>query len=337
MKVAVLLSGGIDSAVSCLLLMKQGFDITGLTMINRDVAVADKAAQVARQIGIEHQIVDLREEFAARVITPFCDEYQRGITPNPCVECNQFIKFGQLLDYAIENGFDRVATGHYAQIDYNEAKHRYLLKKGVDYKKDQSYFLYRLGQKQLSRILFPLENLTKDEVKEIAADQGLQVANEKESQEICFITGDYRDFLSARITSLSGDIIDKQGHIIGKHNGLAYYTIGQRHGLGVNAGKKVYVIEIDVSRNLLVVDEEPYLFSRELMAAQNNLISVENLEAPLHVEAKIRYAAAPAPAIITPVGDKVQVLFDQPQRAITPGQSVVYYQGETVIGGGRII
>ena len=243
MKIAVLLSGGIDSAVSCLLLMKQGYDITGLTMINQDVAVAEKAAMVARQIGIKHLIVDLRDEFAARVMTPFCNEYQRGITPNPCVECNQFIKFGHLLDYAIENGFDQVATGHYARIEYDEAKQRYLLKKGLDNRKDQSYFLYRLGQKQLSRTLFPLGNLTKDEVKEIAANQGLQAANEKESQEICFIPGDYRDFLSVRITALPGDIIDKQGNIIGKHNGLAYYTIGQRHGLGVNAGKKVYVIE----------------------------------------------------------------------------------------------
>ncbi len=337
MKIAVLLSGGIDSAVSCLLLMKQGYDITGLTMINQDVAVAEKAAMVARQIGIKHLIVDLRDEFAARVMTPFCNEYQRGITPNPCVECNQFIKFGHLLDYAIENGFDQVATGHYARIEYDEAKQRYLLKKGLDNRKDQSYFLYRLGQKQLSRTLFPLGNLTKDEVKEIAANQGLQAANEKESQEICFIPGDYRDFLSVRITALPGDIIDKQGNIIGKHNGLAYYTIGQRHGLGVNAGKKVYVIEIDAAKNLLVVDEEPYLFSRELRAEQNNFISIEALEAPMHVEAKIRYAATPASAIITPIGDKVQVLFDQPQRAITPGQSVVYYQGETVIGGGRII
>jgi len=337
MKVAVLLSGGIDSAVCCLLLMKQGYDITGLTMINQDVAVADKAARIARQIGIKHLIIDLGDEFAARVIAPFCNEYQRGITPNPCVECNQFIKFGRLLDYAVENGFDQVATGHYARIEYDETAQRYLLSKGWDNKKDQSYFLYRLGQKKLSRTLFPLGNLTKDEVKEIAANQSLQVANEKESQEICFITGDYRDFLSARITSCPGDIIDKQGHIIGKHNGLAYYTIGQRHGLGVNAGKKVYVIEIDAAQNLLVVDEEAYLFSRELMAEQNNFISIEALEAPMYVEAKIRYAAAPASAKIMPIGDKVQVLFDRPQRAITPGQSVVYYQGETVIGGGRII
>ncbi|MDD3853876.1 MAG: tRNA 2-thiouridine(34) synthase MnmA, partial [Syntrophomonadaceae bacterium] len=161
--------------------------------------------------------------------------------------------------------------------------------------------------------------------------------DEKESQEICFIPGDYRDFLSARISSIPGDIIDKQGSIIGKHKGLAYYTIGQRHGLGVNAGKKVYVIEIDVVKNLLVVDEEDYLFSCELMAGQNNFISIKSLQAPMNVEAKIRYAAAPASAIITPVSDKVKVLFEQPQRAITPGQSVVYYQNETVIGGGRII
>ena len=170
MKIAVLLSGGIDSAVSCLLLMKQGYDITGLTMINQDVAVAEKAAMVARQIGIKHLIVDLRDEFAARVMTPFCNEYQRGITPNPCVECNQFIKFGHLLDYAIENGFDQVATGHYARIEYDEAKQRYLLKKGLDNRKDQSYFLYRLGQKQLSRTLFFFFYLTKDEVKDISVN-----------------------------------------------------------------------------------------------------------------------------------------------------------------------
>ncbi|HOQ09509.1 MAG TPA: tRNA 2-thiouridine(34) synthase MnmA [Syntrophomonadaceae bacterium] len=339
MKVAVLMSGGVDSSVSCLLLKEQGYEVEGLTMINWDPAVGEKAARVAAGIGVKHSIVDLRKEFKEQVVDYFCSSYQSTCTPNPCVECNRWIKFGALLEIARNRGYDMVATGHYARIHYHEASGRYHLLKGTDPSRDQSYFLYRLTQEQLAHILFPLGEMTKKQVRQLAARYGLAVAEEPDSQEICFINGDYREFLREQGVALQpGEIVNMQGEVLGRHRGLTHYTIGQRKGLGISAGKPVFVVGMDPAANRLIVDDEYHLFRKELVSVDNNWIGIADLEQPLAVEAKIRSAARPAQAVIEKINnDQVRVNFQEPQRAITPGQSVVFYQGDLVIGGGRII
>lgn len=339
MKVAVLMSGGVDSTMSCLLLKEQGYEVMGLTMINWEPAVGEKAARAAEGIGVEHSVVDLRQEFKQHVVDYFCSSYQSAHTPNPCVECNRWIKFGALLEIARNRGCDLVATGHYARIQYHEPSGRYHLLKGTDPARDQSYFLYRLTQEQLAHILFPLGEMTKVQVRQLASQRGLTVAQEPDSQEICFITGDYREFLAGLGVNLKpGEIVNMQGEVLGRHRGLTNYTIGQRKGLGISAGKPVFVVGMDTASNRLIVDDEHYLFSQELISTDNNWIGIADLEQPLEVEAKIRSAARPAPAVIERIeNDMVRVSFQEPQRAITPGQSVVFYQGDLVIGGGRII
>jgi tRNA-specific 2-thiouridylase len=335
-KAAVLLSGGIDSTVAAFLLIEQGYDVMGLTMVNWDEAVGRKGAQAARWLGIEHRIVDLRQVFLQRVIDPFCAAYAHGLTPNPCVECNRFIKFGELLDLARQEGCDSIATGHYALVELDPTRPRYLLKKGWDSKKDQSYFLYGLKQAQLAQVLFPLGGLLKTEVKALGRQLGMEMADSQESQEICFISGDYRDFLTGRIECRSGAICDAEGRSLGQHRGLAYYTIGQRKGLGISAGKPLYVVALDRERNILCVGEEQDLYSRTLTATENNFIHGELMDATLRVKAKIRYAAPPADAAIKMENGQVKVEFVEPQRAVTPGQSVVFYLDDYVWGGGII-
>ncbi|QGT98897.1 tRNA-specific 2-thiouridylase MnmA [Candidatus Syntrophocurvum alkaliphilum] len=338
MKVAVLMSGGVDSTIVALLLKEQGYNIMGLTMINWDKEVGYKAQKVAAKLGIEHQIVDLSRQFSDNVVDYFCKKYKEGHTPNPCVECNRNIKFGELLNIAKNYGCDKVATGHYAQIEYDEKKKRYLLKKGVDTKKDQSYFLYALKQNQLSNIMFPLGDLTKEQVKQLAIDYNFsEVANSAESQEVCFITGDYRDFLSTRINQKSGKIIDTAGKLLGNHKGLGYYTIGQRKGLGISAGRPLYVIDLDIERNQLIVGDEHELYKNKLTSTNNNFIAMNELNDELRVKAKVRYRAKESEANIIPKPDKtIEVQFVKPQRAITPGQAVVFYDGDYVVGGGEI-
>ncbi|MDD2586729.1 MAG: tRNA 2-thiouridine(34) synthase MnmA [Syntrophomonadaceae bacterium] len=330
------MSGGVDSSVVALLLKEKGYDVGGLTMINWEKDVAKKAEQVAHSLGISHKTVDLRKDFYDKVISYFCTTYEEGGTPNPCVECNKYIKFGALLDIALELGYDMVATGHYARIDYDESRNRYLLKKGIDTGKDQSYFLYGLTQQQLSRTIFPLGDLTKPEVREIARQKGMLVVEKKESQEICFIAEDYRDFLVDKIKYNSGKVIDLDNNILGTHRGLPFYTIGQRKGLGISAGRPVYVVNMNTQDNLLILDDEKHLFSDNLVAINNNYIYTDKIEEPLKVTAKIRYRASFADAMIYPGNNMVRVEFEQPQRAITKGQSVVYYLGDYVLGGGII-
>lgn len=336
MKVAVLMSGGVDSTVAALLLKEQGYEVTGLTMINWNPEVADQAAGAARALDIPHLVVDLKKQFQDKVIDYFTAVYEQGQTPNPCVVCNRFIKFGSLLDYALDLGFDMLATGHYARIEYDDTRKRYLLKKGKDLSKDQSYFLYQLDQRQLRHILFPLGELTKSEIRNMARERNLKVAESKDSQEICFIAGDYREFLEGRLQFRPGQVVDLQGNILGEHRGLPFYTVGQRKGLGISGGRPLYVVALDIENNRLILDDSKHLYRSSLTAANNNFIYYESMDSPLSVEARIRYRAANAPALLTPQGDKVLLQFNNPQRAITPGQSVVYYLGDYVLGGGTI-
>lgn len=338
MKIAVLMSGGIDSSVTACLLQEQGHEVMGLTMVNWDASVGETAAQAAAQIGINHKIVDLRKIFHDRVVSPFCRSYEIGRTPNPCVECNKYIKFGTLLDIAMELGCDKIATGHYARVEHNAQNDRYLLKKGLDSKKDQSYFLYTLTQHQLARVCFPLGTWTKEEVRIFAERRQLFAAKSKESQEICFIAADYRDFISDRVDYHTGDFRDSEGEILGKHRGIPFYTIGQRKGLGISGGKPLYVLAMDVDRNTVILGGNADLYQQTLIAADHNFIYFDHLDEPMRVQAKIRYAAEPAWATICPVENgRISVTFDEPQRAITPGQAVVYYLNDDVIGGGTVL
>lgn len=341
-KVAVAMSGGVDSSVAAHLIMEQGMDAFGITMMvgaSETARAAEDAASVCRQLGIPHYVVDLRQAFEDLIVNEFCQEYLGGRTPNPCVTCNRLIKFGALMEKATALGAEFMATGHYVQVCYEPECGRYLLKKGVDTGKDQSYFLYGLRQDQLARARFPLGLLKKDEVRERARRLGLPTAERSESQEICFITGNYRDFLAQRGcgSGKSGSFIDKDGNVLGRHRGICHYTIGQRRGLGVSCGVPVYVAKIDSDTGNIVLAEEKDLWAKTLIAGKVNWIAIERLTDEIKVEAKIRYAAKPARARVIPEReDRVRVVFDKPQRAITPGQSVVFYWNDTVVGGGVI-
>lgn len=337
MKVAVLMSGGVDSSVAAWLLKDQGHDVVGLTMVNWDTRVGERAAEVARRLNMEHHIVDLRELFQTKIIDYFCHAYETGNTPNPCVECNKYIKFGALLDIAREAGCDKVATGHYARIKFDAERNRYLLKKGIDSNKDQSYFLYGLRQEQLAHIVLPLGSLTKTEVRDIARQRQVPAAEAPDSQEICFITGDYGDFIKDRVKFRQGEVINTDMKIVGTHRGLPFYTIGQRRGLGISSTRPLYVIGMDRGKNRLLVGGQEQLYQKVLHAARNNFIYINHLDSSMQVEAKIRYRANAALATIGMENkERVRVEFNEPQRAITRGQSVVYYLQDYVLGGGII-
>ncbi|MBT9165681.1 MAG: tRNA-specific 2-thiouridylase MnmA [Chloroflexi bacterium] len=346
------MSGGVDSSVAAALLKEQGYQVIGVTMQvwpsggSADErfggccgigAIAD-AQRVAQELDIPHYVMNFREVFAQKVIADFCREYSQGRTPNPCIRCNQHVKFGALLQRANELGADFLATGHYARIE--QVKDRYVLRKGIDSTKDQSYALYTMTQGQLEHTLMPMGNLTKQRVRQIARDLKLAVAGKSESQEICFIPdNNYRRFLEEHMPqrARSGPVTDREGNILGGHRGIIHYTVGQRRGLGISAGEPLYVLVIDSDRNAVVVGSRGEVFGSELVAAEVNWTSIEKPTRPIAVEAKIRYLHKQAVALVAPMGNgEAHVRFEQPQMAIAPGQAVVFYQGDVVVGGGTI-
>ena len=340
-KIAVAMSGGVDSSVAVALLQKQGYDVFGVTMQvwqnTQDLAVKDAKA-VAKRLGISHHVVDLREVFEKEVISYFTNEYLLGRTPNPCVTCNHHIKFGALLKWAKSMGADYIATGHYAKIVQEDS--RYLLKKSQSANKDQTYPLYHLTQKQLAHIMFPLADYDKTEVRKLAQDFNLEVANKADSQDICFISDhNYAKFIEERtgIKMRYGNFVDKCGNILGQHKGIYKYTIGQRKGLGIATGKPTFVSSIDTKNNEIVLGAEDDILFKSLMVSNLNFVLVDKLVESIQASVKIRYGAKEAEAKLIPQGeDLLKVEFKTPQRAITPGQSAVFYQGDIVLGGGII-
>jgi tRNA-specific 2-thiouridylase len=344
-KVAVAMSGGVDSSVAAALLKEDGHQVIGVTMRimpeDEKTAGAEKdAAGVARQLGIPHHIIDLRDIFAHRIIDYFCREYQLGHTPNPCILCNKYIKFGALRDKIRGLGADYLATGHHARIEKDETSGRYLLKKGRDRMKDQSYFLCQLKQEQLGYTLFPIGHLTKERVKRMAAERGFPASSRPESQEICFIPDDdHQKFLKEHLTQTMtpGKIVDENGKILGQHRGIESYTVGQRKGLGVFAARPLYVTSIEAESNTITVGTRKQTYGTELIAENLNWIAIPPPTQPFEVKAKVRYRHPEAEATVKPHDDySVYVKFTEPQMAITPGQEVVFYDGDTIIGGGTI-
>jgi len=337
-KVAVALSGGVDSSAAALLLEESAYEVIGIHMCLWDSLRCDyqahRAGTICRLLDIPYHQVDLQKEFESCVVDYFCQEYRQGRTPNPCVACNQHVKFGLLLDKALSLGADYLATGHYARVEHYSDGYRLL--KAEDTGKDQSYFLHTLTQEKLGHILFPLGEHGGDEVKQMAKQAGL-LTETSSSQDICFISQkNYATFLSQRFSTLPGDIVDTRGRKLGQHRGIAFYTIGQRHGLGLASDKPLYVIRIEPESNRIVVGHEKELYSQKLAAQKLNWISGKAPREPITVTAKIRYKSKEAEAVVFPGNNSVDVHFTQPQKAVTPGQAIVFYNDGEVLGGGII-
>lgn len=353
-RVVAAMSGGVDSSVTAALLVDQGYEVIGVTMQIWPAGggagdfggccgldAIEDARRVAASLSIPHYVLNFRRIFAEQVIETFCREYLEGRTPNPCIRCNQFVKFDALLEKALQLDADYVATGHYARIVRDEASGRYQLHRAFDHTKDQSYVLYVMKQHALSHTLFPLGELKKTEVRKLAARFGLKVADKPESQEICFVAEDrYGEFLEGFVPggAVPGTITDLTGKVLGEHRGILHYTVGQRKGLGLSSPTPLYVVRIERESNSVVVGEDRDLYERCLVASELNWIPFDDIYDPIRVQARIRYNAAEAPAVVEPVGrDTVEVCFDEPQRAIAPGQAVVFYDDDLVIGGGTIL
>ncbi|MCL2094471.1 MAG: tRNA 2-thiouridine(34) synthase MnmA [Treponema sp.] len=344
--VLVAMSGGVDSTMAASLLMAQGYSCQGLTLKlfqqgDLEPPGIKDAREAASALGIPHHVYDCREEFSRRVIGPFMEIYEGGATPNPCVTCNRCIKFETLLKKARDLGLDRVATGHYARIEEDPQTGRFLLKKAADPLKDQSYVLYTLSQEQLRHCLFPLGGLKKNEVREKAALRGLANAQKEESQDICFIPqGRYGDFIQARRGQRSpeGDFIDPSGKLLGRHRGIIWYTIGQRRGLHISLNKPMYVKSKNRADNTVTLCEDQDLYGSTLEAGDFNWIPFDSPGEPIRVKAKIRYNQAEVWALATEIpGGRVRLDFEEPQRAISPGQAAVLYQDDMILGGGTIL
>lgn len=355
-RVVIGMSGGVDSTVAAYLLKKQGYEVIGITMKTWDdpsdeyaekiggccsLSAVEDARRVAAKLDIPFYVLNFKKPFKEQVIDYFVDEYEHGRTPNPCIACNKFIKFDRLLKKAHELGAYYVATGHYAKIEYDASIDRYLLKASKEKSKDQTYMLYNLTQWQLEHMMMPLGNYeTKEEIRKIAEELDLSIASKPDSQEICFIPDDdYARFVTENVTKpiVPGNFVDEEGKCLGQHKGIIYYTIGQRKGLGVTFGKPMYVTRINAETNEVVLGDNEKVFAQSLLAEKVNWIAFDELKEPLHVYAKIRHAKSAESAMVIPVDEEhCRVLFEEPQRAITPGQAVVFYQNDLVIGGGTI-
>jgi len=364
--IAVAMSGGVDSSTVAAMLCAEGHSVIGLTMQlwnqrrlaghegmpesvqGRCCSLDDvyDARRVAQHIGIPYYVVNHEERFERDVVRPFVEEYLSGRTPIPCSLCNNHLKFDQLLVVAQQIGAERVATGHYARVEYDDARERWLLMRPADLAKDQTYFLFGLTQEQLSRTIFPLGGMTKPEVRELARQHGLALAEKPDSQEICFVPGgDYKRFIDAYLAErgdalpdTAGELVTTTGEVIGEHSGIHNFTVGQRKGLGVNSPSPLYVLNIDPASHRVTVGADAELANRTLRGRRLNWISNSALTAPMRVQIKIRHRHDPAWAVLVPAGpDEVVATFDEPQRAITPGQSAVFYDGDEVVGGGWIV
>lgn len=353
-KIIAAMSGGVDSAVAAFLLKEQGYAAKGVTLKlfeGEDIGIFDErncgsdddikdAKKVCERLGMEHEVLNLRDKFKKCVMDDFACKYFDGLTPNPCIECNKHIKFTSILDAFGKDGFTHVATGHYCSIIFDEASGRYLIKKAIDEGKDQTYVLYGLSQETLSRTLFPLGGMTKAEVRGIAEEHGFINARKKDSQDICFIKdGNYRNFLEHHTGKelIGGDFILPDGKVIAKHKGYPCYTVGQRKGLGIAWEHPLYVISKDAESNTVVVGKEELLFTNKVLVEDVNFIAIPSLSGDMKATAKLRYHQSESECIIHPLSDnKVMLEFDKPQRAVTPGQAAVFYDGEFVLGGGTI-
>ncbi len=352
-RVFMAMSGGVDSSVAALRLVEEGYDVTGVTLRlfdNEDIgdksstccSIADvqDARAVCMRLGIDHIVLNFGDLFRQTTIRRFISGYQTGQTPNPCIDCNRFIKFDALLKRAQLLGFDAIATGHYADVSFDEVSGRYLLKRPRDRDKDQTYVLYMLTQEQLAHTLFPLGTLDKPQVRDIAQKHGFVNAEKPDSQDICFAPdGDYAAFIERQTgkPSPEGDFIDTLGRVLGRHRGLIRYTIGQRRGLGLPSAGRLYVLSKDAAKNTVTVGEKDALYASRLIVRDVNLISIGSLAGPHRAEVKIRYRHPAQPATLTPLEDgAVQIDFDEPQRGAAAGQAVVFYNADSVLGGGTI-
>ena len=347
------MSGGVDSSVSALLLKNQGYEVVGLTMdlyqenSNKNEAIDENedkfidAKNVAKQLDVEHYVYDLKPQFQNRVIDNFIDCYANCKTPNPCIECNRYMKFGAMFDFGKEHNCEYIATGHYARTEYSEKYGRVVIKKSDAKSKDQTYVLWNVPKEVVSHMVFPLASYeNKDQIREIAKENGLQVANKPDSEDICFIPdGDYKKFLinHSNIKPKQGNIVLKDGTVVGKHNGLYNYTIGQRRGLGVSYKVPLFVLGFNSLKNEVIVGEEKELYQTEVLVTNINLLAVDEIKDWMDVEVKTRYSVKQAKAKIKQENKLIKIIFDEPQRAITPGQSAVFYDDDIVIGGGKII
>ncbi|MBQ1395894.1 MAG: tRNA 2-thiouridine(34) synthase MnmA [Eubacterium sp.] len=353
-KAMVAMSGGVDSSVAAYLTLQQGFETIGVTMKLYDnemigeekcgtccsLSDVEDARSVANRLGIKYYVFNFEDDFENQVIRRFVSAYENGLTPNPCIDCNRYLKFQRLFRRGQELGQDKIVTGHYARVGFDPGSGRYLLKKAVDQKKDQSYVLYALEQEQLSRAMFPLGEMTKEEARAIAEEQGFINAHKHDSQDICFVPdGDYAGFIR-RYTGKDyppGDFVDREGNVLGTHKGIIRYTIGQRKGLGLALKEPMYVCEKDIIGNKVILGRNEDLFSRVVYADRFNWIACEAPPAPIRVGAKIRYSQKEAAATVTALSeDRVRIEFDEPQRAATAGQAAVLYDGDVVVGGGTI-
>lgn len=367
MKIAVAMSGGVDSSAAAAILKAQGHELVGFTMQlwnqRRGISLDENgdplpsrccslddvydARRVAEELGFPFYVLNLERDFERDVVHPFVTSYLTGETPIPCVSCNSRLKFASLDRLAASLDCEKVATGHYARVEYDSTADRYRLRRGRNLQKDQSYFLWELTQDQLARAMFPLGEMSKPEVRDVARQHKLAIANKEESQEICFVPdGDYAGFIDRYLAAEGtterlpgeGELVDSSGRVIGTHRGLHHYTVGQRRGIGIAADHPLYVISIDSAKNRVVVGSSEELLSREFTATGVNWIALDSPESPVRAAVRVRYRHEPAPATITPLPNcQAGICFDEPQRAITPGQATVFYRGDEVVGGGWII